>query len=113
MTSGNLAAFQWIEAVSKDDTELIDAIRTLRRHPIGLRAVNTSWDSGLLIPSDEERRQGWTIEHGRAVNPAISRANSRSPIVLTWSGKRRESARIALDPLAARARVADGEALER
>jgi len=71
MTSGNLGAFQWIEGVSKDDTGLIDAIRTLRRHLIGLRAVNVSWDSGLVIPSDEELRQGWTIEQGRAVSPVI------------------------------------------
>jgi hypothetical protein len=71
MTSGNLGVFKWIETVSKDDTGFIDAIRTLRRHLIGLRAVNTSWDSGLLIPSDEERRQGWTIEQGRAVSPVI------------------------------------------
>ena len=71
MTSGNLGAFQWIEAVPTDDTGLIDAIRTLRRHLIRLRAVNVSWDSGLLIPSDEHLRQGWTIEQGRAVSPVI------------------------------------------
>lgn len=71
MTSGNLGAFQWIEAVSKDNTGLINAIRTLRRHLMGLRAVNVSWDSGLLVPSDEERRQGWTIKHSRAVSPVI------------------------------------------
>ena len=71
MTSGSLGAFQWIEAVSQDDTGLIDAIRTLRRHLIGLRAVNVSWDSGLLIPSDEELRRGWTIEQGLAVSPVI------------------------------------------
>lgn len=71
MTSGNVAAFLWIEVVSKRDTGLIDAISRFRRHLIGLRAVNVSWDSGLLIPSDDERRQGWTIEQGRAVSPVI------------------------------------------
>lgn len=74
MTSGNLGAFLWIEAVPKDDTGLIDAMLKLRRHLIGLRAVNVSWDSGVLVPSDEERRQGWTVEEGRAVSPVIDDA---------------------------------------
>jgi len=71
MTSGNLGTFQWIEAVPTDDLALIDAIRQLSRHLIGLRAVNVSWDSGLLVPSDEERRHGWTVQDGRAVSPVI------------------------------------------
>lgn len=71
MTSGDLGAFQWIEAVPKDDMSLIHVIRELRHRLIGLRAVNVSWDSGLLVPSDEEIRQGWTVEEGRAVSPLI------------------------------------------
>jgi hypothetical protein len=71
MTSGILGAFQWIEAVAKDDTGLIGAVRKLRSHLIGLRAVNVSWDSGLLEPSDEEKRRGWTFEQRRAVSPVI------------------------------------------
>ena len=38
MTSDILGAFQWIEAVSKDDTGIIGAVRKLRGHLIGLRA---------------------------------------------------------------------------
>ena len=71
MTSGDLGTFQWIETVPKDDTCLVDVIRKLRHRLIGLRAVNVSWDSGLLGPSDEEMRQGWTMEQGRAVSPVI------------------------------------------
>ena len=74
MTSGHIGAFQWIEVVPKDDVGLIDAVRAIRRHLIGLRAVNVSWDAGLLVPSDEERRQGWTAEQGRAVSPVIDDA---------------------------------------
>ena len=71
MTSGILGAFKWIEAVSKDDTGVIGAVRKLRGHLIELRAVNVSWDSGLLEPSDEEKRRGWRFEQGRAVSPVI------------------------------------------
>ena len=71
MNSGSIGRFQWVEVVAQDGKGLIDAIRTLRRHLIGLRAVNVSWDSGLLVPSEDERRQGWTIEQGRAISPRI------------------------------------------
>ena len=71
MTSGSIGAFQWIEAVPTEDRQLIDALGRLSRYLIGLRAVNLSWDSGLLVPSDDERQRGWTIEQGRAVSPEI------------------------------------------
>jgi hypothetical protein len=38
---------------------------------MGLRAVNVSWDSGLLIPSVDEKAHGWALEKGRAVSPVI------------------------------------------
>jgi hypothetical protein len=34
-------------------------------------AVNVSWDSGLFVPSDDERAHGWTIEQDHAVGPVI------------------------------------------
>ena len=71
MNSGNIGAFQWIEGVPKAGKGLIHAVRTLRHHLIGLRALNVSWDSGLLVPSDDERQQGWTVEEGRTVSPVI------------------------------------------
>jgi len=71
MTSGHIGAFQWIEAAETKGRGLIDTVRQLGRHLIGLRAVNVSWDSGLLAPSYPEWPQGWTSEQGRAVSPVI------------------------------------------
>lgn len=74
MTSGTIGAFQWIEGAPKDSyTGLIDPLRQLSDYLIGLRAVNVSWDSGLLLPSYPEWPQGWTIEQGRAISPVIDR----------------------------------------
>lgn len=81
MNSGSLGAFRWIEAVSNDDIDLFDVICTLRRHLIDLRAVNVSWDSGLFVPSDDERRHGWTIDQGRAVSPVID-----DRVIDAWPG---------------------------
>lgn len=72
MTSGNIGAFQWIEGLPNEEYGgLIDTVRTLTHYLNGLRAVNVSWDSGLLLPSEPEWQQGWTIEQGRAVSPVI------------------------------------------
>lgn len=53
------------------DTALFDAVRNLRHHLNGLRAVNVSWDSGLFVPSDDEKRQGWVVQDGRAISPVM------------------------------------------
>jgi hypothetical protein len=71
MTSGDIGTYAWAEFVPSRTTALFDAVRNLRCHLIGLRAVNVSWDSGLLVPSDAEKRKGWVIEEGRAVSPVI------------------------------------------
>ena len=71
MNSGNIGPFQWIEVVPKAGKGLGDVVPKLRHHLIGLRALNVSWDSGLLVPSDDERQHGWTVEEGRAVSPVI------------------------------------------
>jgi len=74
MNSGEIGAYKWYECVPSDTTTMFDAVRKLRHHLLGLRAVNVSWDSGLLVPSDAEKRQGWVIEAGRAVSPVIDDA---------------------------------------
>ena len=71
MNSGHIGRFQWAEVVPTDGKGLRAVVQTLRHHLIGLRALNVSWDSGLLIPSDDERQQGWRVEEGRAVSPVI------------------------------------------
>src|SRR5438876_1076249 len=72
MKSGDIGTYRWSESLPSRDTSMFDAVRSLRRHLIGLRAVNVSWDSGLLVPSDDEKLQGWVVQHGRAVSPVIN-----------------------------------------
>src|SRR5678816_3443778 len=48
MTLGEIGAYRWIEFVPPDDLLLDDVIARLQRYLLGLRAVNVSWDSGLL-----------------------------------------------------------------
>jgi hypothetical protein len=71
MTSGDIGAYKWTETVPSRATALFDTLRALTRHLVGLRAVKVSWDSGLFVPSDDERAHGWTIEEDHAVSPVI------------------------------------------
>ena len=51
---------------------LRETLSVLRSHLVGLKAVNTSFDSGLFVPSVSEMQNGWS-QHGRAgVSPAIT-----------------------------------------
>ena len=69
--SGDIGAYKWSESVPSGETALFDVVRNLRHHLNGLRAVNVSCDSGLLVPSDDENRQGWVIQDGHAISPVI------------------------------------------
>ena len=71
MTSGNIGAYKWTETVPFGETALFDTLRALREYLVGLRAVNVSWDSGLFVPSDDDRARGWTVEEDHAVSPVI------------------------------------------
>jgi hypothetical protein len=53
--TGALGLFSWIE-LSGDEWDVATVVRRLTPHVLGLVAVNTSWDSGLLIP---EPREDW------------------------------------------------------
>jgi hypothetical protein len=79
MKFGEIGSYKWIEAVPSRTDALFQMIRRLRQHLRGLKAVNVSWDSGLLVPSDEEERQGWMSEQDRAVSPIIDDA-----VIDTW-----------------------------
>jgi len=76
---GRIGRYYWGECVPPDNVALPDAVRRLKHHLNGLRAVNVSWDSGLLVPSDAEVSNGWSLEQGRAVSPVIDDA-----VTETW-----------------------------
>lgn len=74
MKSGYIGTYCCGESVPSPDMAMLDTLRTLGHRLNGLRAANVSWDSGLLVPSDDEKRQGWTVQDGRAISPVIDDA---------------------------------------
>jgi hypothetical protein len=68
MKNGCLEDYSWYDL---DDLPLRDLVRLISSDIIGLQAVNTSWDSGILIPSEEQFRCGWTVARKAAVSPRI------------------------------------------
>jgi hypothetical protein len=71
--TGEIAEYQWAEMPSNDLT--LDAIvLALGDHLLDLRAVNVSWDSGLLEPTESELSAGWEVRSGYAVSPRIDTA---------------------------------------
>ena len=77
---GQIGAFYWGECVPSDHFALPDAVRSLKHRLKGLRAVNVSFDSGLLVPSDAEvSNGGWLLEQGRAISPVID-----DVVIETW-----------------------------
>jgi hypothetical protein len=77
MKRGNIDDYRWLEFAKPDHVVLSDVVRQLTRYMIGCRALNVSWDSGLLLPSEPEA-DGWTFEQGRAISPAIGNALLKS-----------------------------------
>jgi hypothetical protein len=53
-------------------------VRQLAYYVTGCRALNVSWDSGLLLPPDPEA-EGWTFEQGHAISPVID-----APALESW-----------------------------
>lgn len=54
-----------------DEMALRDLITLVKSHIIGMMAVNTSWDSGILKPSETQLQHGWTRQGHAAVTPPI------------------------------------------
>ena len=75
---GQIGAFYWGECVP-DTFALPDAVRGLKHHLKGLRAVNVSFDSGLLVLSHADVSNGWLVEQGRAISPVID-----DGVIETW-----------------------------
>ena len=71
--SGTLGRFSWIE-LSGDQWDVPMVVRRLTPHVVGLVAINTSWDSGLLIPKPSEDWPGWRQVGGLAVSRRIDLA---------------------------------------
>jgi hypothetical protein len=72
MNSGVIGQYRWIESLPPDGVTLREVLCGLRQYLINYRAVNVSWDSGLLIPSEVESSDGWTFQQGRTVSPRIN-----------------------------------------
>jgi hypothetical protein len=66
---GSFGRWTWVEDPLAD-LYCADVVRALGQHFVGLRAVCTSWDSGML---DASGMVGWTVQNGQAVSPIIDR----------------------------------------
>jgi hypothetical protein len=79
MKSGEIDNYRWVELTKPADIALPKIVQELARYLTGQRAVNVSWDSGLLLSSDAEAPEGWTFERGHAVSPKIDHS-----VVSSW-----------------------------
>ena len=75
--NGTLNGYRWVE---DEDAWLRDLLVEIKPLIIGARAVNTSFDSGILGSkkmrlAEEDIALGWTTINGRAVSPAIDDQN--------------------------------------
>lgn len=72
MTTGRIGNYWWAESErARHDARMPDLVRLLGEHLRGLRAVNVSWDSGRLSPSDTEADASWDFHGGYAVSRPI------------------------------------------
>ena len=67
--TGQISAWHWGEYCT-DEVTVSEVVSNLRRHLTGMRAVCSSWDSGMLKPAGPEW-SGWFTECGHAVSPPI------------------------------------------
>jgi hypothetical protein len=74
VATGTIGEYHWIEWVPTRDVILTDLVQGMAPQLSGLRGVNVSWDSGLLLASDVETKSGWRMEQGRAISPPIDEA---------------------------------------
>ena len=77
MKRGCIDEYHWIECAKPNHIVLPDVVRHLAHYVIGCRALNVSWDSGLLLPSDSEAK-GWTFAQGHAISSVIDEPALRS-----------------------------------
>lgn len=84
---GDIDNYRWVDRIPLRDKMLTPrVIQDLGHYLIGLRAVNVSWDSGLLVLDSEvsagcvfeQRCPGWTFEQGRAISPIIDQSTLAS-----------------------------------
>jgi len=73
MKRGHIDEFHWIECDKPSHLVLCEIVRGLAPFLMDCRALNVSWDSGVLLPSDAES-EGWTFEQGHAISPATDHA---------------------------------------
>jgi len=72
VTQATIADYFWAEFWNEEPELLLpDVTRRLSLFLVGLIAVNVSWDSGKLNPSEEQLSMGWQIVQGYAVTPRI------------------------------------------
>ena len=55
-----------------NDLTLSEAISLIQTNILGLRAINTSFDSGIFTPNEAEIEQGWTLQGKAGVTPIIT-----------------------------------------
>jgi hypothetical protein len=70
MESGRIADYYWYDL---DERPTRDVLRGIAPHILGLVAVNTSWDSGLLTADRTDFPVGWPTHHNVAVSPRVTR----------------------------------------
>jgi hypothetical protein len=73
MGRGKIGQYEWVE-FSSETPELVlpDVVRALSADLLGLRGVNVSWDSGLLVASDPGCPPDWSFVGKHAVSPPIT-----------------------------------------
>jgi hypothetical protein len=78
--NGILNTYHWVE---DDNAHLEDILAEISPIIFGTRAINTSFDSGILGSKkmklcQEDLDMGWTIINDRAVSPIINESNLES-----------------------------------
>lgn len=72
METGIIGNYHWAQFGGKDPELSVGAtVRALAEYLAGLRAVNVSWDSGRLEPSQAQFASGWQVHCGYAITPVI------------------------------------------
>jgi hypothetical protein len=70
---GILGDFWWVE-LPINTSDIPAVMRCLSADVIGLTAVNVSWDSGRMIPTQDQEQSGWRRVGELAVSPVINEA---------------------------------------
>jgi hypothetical protein len=71
MDTGSIGEYCWGQVFGEEpELSIAKVVRALTNYVIGLRAVNVSWDSGKMEPSDEQIASGWRMQNGYVITPA-------------------------------------------